>query len=684
MIVSWNWLKEYVDVDVTPEELAARLTMAGLNLETIEPVDGDFAIDLEVTSNRPDCLGHIGIAREAAVLLHQPLRIPEVRPAAGGDEKPATSVKIECKDLCPQYLAGVIRGVRIQPSPEWMQQRLRTIGVTPVNNVVDVTNYVMMECGQPFHAFDFDKLRGGRIVVRHARAGETIDAIDHRKYQLTPDMCVIADAERPVAVGGVMGGAETEISEGTTNLLIEVANFLPLSIRATARGIRTVEGTEKRRGLHSPSSYRFERGVDPQQMLWAMRRCCDLILETAGGELAGEPVIAGKIPRWKPTTVPLRFAQIPRILGIDIPRDEAAAILERLGLQAKGKGTKAQRAFFAPSWRRDLEREVDLIEEIARIHGYEKIPEDRSIPVVAGTRSPQERMTERVRQVLSAAGFDEAITLSFQPDSLAEVFDSCASTPAATVEPAAGEYGTLLRKSLIPSLINCRRENERRGNSDARLYEVARVFRDPQPGNLESQPLMIGLVSGQSFSEIRGVLDAVVRSSGASPELELKPIEVKGLVRGRAAEVLLNGRRWGVLGELDRVDGAAASLKLRDPVTVAEFTLAPVIEAAVLIPEAKPLANYPAVTRDLNLILDEAVSWQDLRRCVGDSAGPLLEAVTFVDQYRGKQVPAGKKSYVFQMSFRSAERTLTTEEVDAAQQSVVTACREKLKAELRG
>ena len=275
MLVSWNWLKEYVDLTMTPDELVGRLSMAGLNHEETRPVAGDLVIDLEVTSNRPDCLGHIGVAREIAVLWQQPLRVPrpQLPPAGGPPVQELTRVSIRCPELCFQYTARVIQGLRIGPSPAWLADRLQAVGIDTINNVVDITNYVMFECGQPLHAFDFAKLQGPEIIVREALPGERFTAINHKVYDLQPGTCVIADAERAVALGGVMGGAETEIAENTTSLLIEAADFAPISIRGTARKLV----------LHSPSSYRFERSVDPLGIDWASRRCCELILQTGRG-----------------------------------------------------------------------------------------------------------------------------------------------------------------------------------------------------------------------------------------------------------------------------------------------------------------------------------------------------------------------------------------------------------------
>ncbi|MFN6104276.1 MAG: phenylalanine--tRNA ligase subunit beta, partial [Planctomycetaceae bacterium] len=357
MIVSWNWLKEYVRLDMPVDELGNRLMMAGLNLESIEDVEGDIAIDLEVTSNRPDCLCHLGVARETAALFGRNWTAPDPQPASrGADIATAAKVAVEAADLCPLYTARLVRGVKIAPSPIWMQRRLKTLGIRPINNVVDVTNYVLMECSQPLHAFDFDALHGGQIVVRRARAGEKITAIDQKVYELVADMCVIADAQRPVAIAGVMGGFDTEIGDGTRNVLIEAADFASMTVRATARKLN----------LHSDSSYRFERGVDRSQIDWASRRCVQLCLETAGGELAPGVLTAGEAHPPARAPITLRLSQIPRVLGIDISQAVVERILKVLGLQLHASSRAGDVLFVPPSWRRDLTREIDLIEEAAR------------------------------------------------------------------------------------------------------------------------------------------------------------------------------------------------------------------------------------------------------------------------------------------------------------------------------
>ena len=321
MIVSWNWLTQFVRLDMPVDVLTERLALAGLNHEATSEVGGDLAIDLEVTSNRPDCLGHLGVAREIAVLFGKALRVPDPRPqTSGAPVETLTGVAVDAADLCPRFTARVVTGAKIGESPWWLRRRLETLGVRPISNVVDVTNYVMFECGQPLHAYDLDALAGRRLVVRRSRPGETIRAINNKIYELAPDMLVIADAKRPVGVAGVMGGADTEINPATRNILIEAAQFDAMSIRKTARAL----------GLHSPSSYRFERPLDPEVTEWANRRCAELILEVAGGTLHPGVIDVGP-PRPARPAITLRLDQIARILGFTIDRATVVRILGRSG-----------------------------------------------------------------------------------------------------------------------------------------------------------------------------------------------------------------------------------------------------------------------------------------------------------------------------------------------------------------
>lgn len=683
MIVSWNWLKDYVSLDAPPAEVADRLMMAGLNLESIEPHGDDHAIDLEVTSNRPDCLGHIGIAREASVLFDKPLTIPAAAVTSNGQPVASvTSVTIESPDLCPRYVARVLKGVKIGPSPKWLRDRLEAVGIASINNVVDVTNYCLMESGQPFHAFDFDKLRGGRIVVRRAKPNEKLQAIDHNEYALTSDMCVICDAERPVAIAGVMGGAATEISSATTNVLIEVADFSSMSIRATARKLT----------LHSPSSYRFERGVDAHQMDWASRRCCELIQQLAGGELLEGSIWAGQPPVAEPTKVSLRPSQFRRILGIDISAEASHRILVALGLKPTGNATDDTQQYLAPSWRRDLTREADLIEEVARIHGYDKIPEDVFVPLSLSQKTLTERVLDRVRDTLTAAGFFETITLSFVSSELAALIVGWDSVPTQvdgrdrvptylTVDHSSRRQENTLRQSLVPSLLVVRRDNERHGNFNAKLFETAGVYLAARPGDPTAEPRRLAFVTGGSFVDAKAVVETLARRVNPQSIVTVRPSDQPHFVPGRGAEVLLNGQPLGWLGELSR--DVTDKLDLRDSVIAAELDLATLEAHPNLVPTFAELPRYPSISRDLNFVLDEAVTWDTLRETVRSAAGSSLDDVEFSSQYRGQQIPASKKSYVLTVSFRASDRTLTSDEVDAAVKSVIEASSAQLGAALR-
>ena len=672
MIVSWNWLKEYVRLDMPVEELGNRLMMAGLNLESIEDVEGDIAIDLEVTSNRPDCLCHLGVARETAALFGRNWTAPDPQPASrGADIATAAKVAVEAADLCPLYTARLVRGVKIAPSPLWMQRRLKTLGIRPINNVVDATNYVLMECSQPLHAFDFDALHGGQIVVRRARAGEKITAIDQKVYELSADMCVIADAQRPVAIAGVMGGFDTEIGDGTRNVLIEAADFASMTVRATARKLN----------LHSDSSYRFERGVDRSQIDWASRRCVQLILETAGGELAPGVLTAGEAHPPARAPITLRLSQIPRLLGIDISQAEVERILKILGLQQHASSRAGEVLFVPPSWRRDLTREIDLIEEAARVHGYEKIPEDAAVPLAISTTTLQDRLSERLAQSLVGAGFFEAVTLTFVDEPLNSLVRPWTQQDPLRVEHSSRQRTNILRQSLVPSLLAARRQNECQGTLNAQLFEIARVFLAAEPGNRQAEPKVLSAVSGRSFGELKGVVEQLLDAINHQVRLTAIPAEGPWFQPGRGAELQVNGQRLGWLGEISHE--VRTVLSLHDSASFFEIDLAVLEPLVQLSPPYTPVPEYPAINRDINFVLDESVSYTELSEVIRTSAGTLLEEVAFSSQYRGPQIPADKKSYVVRLHYRAPDRTLTSEEVDAIQGRVIADCAAKLAAQHR-
>lgn len=676
MIVSQDWLAQYVDLakaGITVEQLTHKLTMSGLNLEEFHPVGQDVAIDLEVTSNRPDCLGHIGIAREVSVLFDIPLNIP----AAAVDQAAAAvceavAVSIECADLCHEYHARLIRGVKIGPSPAWLTNRLAAVGINSVNNVVDITNYVMMECGQPLHAFDFDKLNDGQIIVRRALPGEKMKAIDQRDYLLTEDMCVIADAKRPVAIAGVMGGLDTEIGDDTINVLIETASFASLSVRSTARLLK----------LHSPSSYRFERKVDRRNMDWASRRCCELILQVAGGQLMNGVVSAGEaLPASNPE-VRLRFAQVARVLGIEIPQTECVRILTQLGLKLVSQDSESA-TFEPPGWRADLLRECDLVEEIARIHGYEHIPTDATLPVVATSRTVRERVLDGIRRHLTANGVYEALTLSFVSESQRQLFQPRGPLEAVSVSHSSRSHENQMRQSLIPSLLQCRRQNERHGTANAELFEIAKVYLSAGQGKAEheAEPTMLGLVSGRSFAAVKGVVESLVAMLAPHAELKTEASSLPEFASGRGATLFLNQQPFGWIGELDR--RVTDRVDLEDAVTIAELDVYLLEQFFELRRTYTPLPRFPVISRDLNFVMSEDVAWTQLVNTVTQAGGELLRSVEFSGQYRGKQIETGCKSYVVTCRFLASDRTLTTDEVDTAVRQVVSACETSLGVKLR-
>jgi len=684
MLVSWNWLKEYVTLDMPVAELERRLMMAGLNHESTADVAGDLAIDLEVTSNRPDCLGHLGIAREIAVLWYRQLKIPAAAPRQGpAPVSELTQVRLDCPELCYRYTARVVRGVKVGPSPKWMTRRLATVGIAAINNVVDITNYVLLECGQPLHAFDLARVAGRRIIVREAQPGERFEAINHKFYELQPGMCVIADAERAAGLGGVMGGANTEVTPETSEILIEAAEFSPLSIRNTARKLN----------LHSDSSYRFERGVDPEGVEWASRRCAELVLELAGGELAAGVIDVGRVPPQREPIV-LRLDQIKRILGIEVPRDRVMNILESLGLSlTRSAATHPAIHLMAdsppadlplevvpPSWRRDLAREIDVIEEVGRIHGYDAIPEDVSVPMAPSARTDTDRVLEKVRHVLTAAGYDEAQTASVVEERWSEAFSPWTSAPALCTQISILRGADRLRRSLVPSLLVARRTNESLANPEIELFEIARVYL-PQAGKLPAEEPMLALSSGGDFYQVKAVIEAL--TAAMDPELELDVrVTRHELFDARACELLLKGEVFGYLAELNR-----AGLKrfdLRGSTTVAEIKLAALTAVAKLAPRYVPPPQFPAIERDLNFVVDERVRWADLARTVRQAGGPLMESLQYKETYRDPQrLGAGKKSLVLSFHLRAAEGTLTSEEADRLCREISEACQRQLGAELR-
>jgi phenylalanyl-tRNA synthetase beta chain len=671
MLVSWNWLSNYIDLTMDREELEQRLSLSGLNHEGTESLDDDVVIDLEVTSNRGDCLGHLGVAREIGVLYGLKVKTPQPRMDDCGEPiGESLSVRNEYPEACPRYTARVIRGVQVGPSPDWLVRSLRAVGIAAVNNVVDATNYVMLECGQPLHAFDHAKVSDRQIVVRRAREKESIEAIDHRSYPLKRSMCVIADASEATAVAGVMGGAKSEVDESTRDLVIEAAIFTPLMVRQTARTLK----------LHSPSSYRFERRVDPVGVDWASRRVCQLIVELAGGEVAGGSIdTSPEIPERKP--IVLRSGELKRILGIEIGGAEVTRILTELGCTASGSGPQGRAAYIPPSWRHDITREADLIEEVARIHGYDKIPEDAPIPVAPSAKRPFDSAIERVRLVLTAAGLSEAMTPSVVTEKLDESLSPWTDQPALETQTAMLEGARRLRRSLLPSLIQGRANNWSASGLNADLFEIAHTYLPhDQADGLPREHYSLGLVCGKEFFDVKGMLEVLVERLGVGHRVSVEAFSCDGFIRGGSVRLELGDQLLGSLGIVDPT--LLKQWKLPEGVVAAELSLPVLLEQAHLVPQQQLVSSFPSVQRDLNFVLAESVRWSQLEQVVRSAGGDELARVTYRETYRDPEKDgADRKRLLMTVELQRHDATLSGEEADRRINRIVDACHRELGTE---
>lgn len=684
MIVSWDWLTEYVDLTMSHDELVDKLTMSGLNHEGSEAfVEGDTSIDLEVTSNRPDCLGHIGVAREIAVLYDQELRIPETPLAPTGPPiSDAFEVELDCDDLCYRFTARIIRGVKIGPSPDWLVKRLQAVfkNYKSINNVADITNYVMMECGQPLHAFDLSEINGNKIVVRRARKDEEFEAINHQTYKLDENMCVIANAESAMAIGGVMGGADSEVGEDTVDVLIEAAEFSQMSIRSTARALK----------LFSPASYRFERPIDPEGTLYASARCCQMIQELAGGEL-DEGIIDVGSTSYRGNEVTLRYEQLKRILGIEIPADQPPTILANLGCEVISSDEESV-IVKPPTWRRDLTRECDLIEEVGRIYGFDKIPENADVPMAATVKRNEDRVAIKARAMMTGAGFDEAMTASVVVKEWSGLFSPWANhEPLGLIQPMLGvshpKWLTsggveFLRQSVLPSLLESRRINEQRDGQESSLFEIAKVYLGT-PSSLPKEPTKIAFVSSHDYHGVKGIVEALFREMNPKTRIEFDSCEESLFNSSKSAVVKLGGTTIGYIGEVSQ--SAKSTFDLRKDCSAAEIDMQALYDVAELIPLHKPFSDKPAITRDFNFIVNESVRWADLYNSVAASAGEFFESANFLEIFRNPEKDGpDKKRVLLSVVLRSQESTLTGEQAEEACQSIIATCKKDLSAELLG
>ena len=658
MKVPLAWLKEYVDAGAPPEEVGRRLVMAGAGVEGIE---GDV-LDLEITANRADLLSMIGVAREVGGIFGKPATVPDLAfPESDEAVSGACTVEVAAPDLCPRYVARVVRGVRIGPSPSWMAERLEAAGIRPVNNVVDVTNFVLLEWGQPLHAFDAGALGGAKIVVRRASAGEKIVAIDGKTYDLSPEMLVIADATRPVAIAGVMGGKESEIGAGSKDVLIESAQFDPVSVRRTSR----------RLGLSSESSYRFERGVDFENVDRASRRAVQLLVQIAGGT-ALKGVVDVKVAPPPAAVARVRPARVAKVLGMEVSPARVREILGGLGCAVAG--TDEALDVTSPPGRRDLHLEVDYIEEVARIEGYDKIPCDTGFGLRVAEDNAEDLVREEARTALTGLGAFEVLTWSFAEAATPNRVNYWTDGAPIPLRDPDGKVDRTLRESLAPGLLTVLRTNEAYREELCPIFEMARIYRKTGEGYGEKS--ILGIAAPGDPLGVKGLVETALGRLGV--EFEIVPAPMGFLQPGRSAEIRSGGQAIGWLGApAEALQGPLAE------VGVAEIDFEAVVAGARLTSPYRDFNRQPPVSRDLSVLLDEGTAWKDVEAAVRGAAPATLESVRFLSEYRGKQVEKGRKAVAFTMVFRAPDRTLTGEEGEAAVKSVMGELERALGARLR-
>src|SRR6184192_4112264 len=636
-------------------------------------------MEAEITSNRPDEMGHLGVARELAAGLDRPMQ-RDFMPAFTGTADPPgrdlVKVAIDDPDLCRRYIGGVIKDVKVGPSPDWMQRRLRACGVHPINNIVDITNYVLLEYAQPLHAFDLARLTGPEIHVRRARAQEKLLCLDGVERELTAEMLAIADANSPVAIAGVIGGADSAVTPESTDILLESANFNGPSVRQTARSL----------GLRTEASARFERALPPELALAGARRAASLIAELAGGQVHREWADVYPRPQ-EPVRVNLRPALIDEVLGTHVPLEEAESILKRLNFHVKVQGG-GEWDVLPPVFRLDVTIPEDLVEEVGRVYGYDRVP-----PTLPGRRhekwtpsSPSiDRRLDTAREVLAGAGFTETWNPALVSGKKLE--DLRIAAHATRVINALSDDMDTLRTSLLPSLIDAAALNRDRARDDVRIYEIAAAFlaRVGEKNAQPEEPLRLaavatagpsGAAGEKAFREMKSVLDGCVASLHA-PACTYQRAAAQLFHPGRCAAVVLDGRQLGYLGELHpTVVGGTGR------VVAFEIDVEPVL-AASRTPRAQPLARYPAVARDLAVVVEETVAEGAVLQAIKESGGELLEQARAFDEYHGAQVPEGHKSIAFTLTFRSPERTLTDAKVDEVMSEIKLGLEKRHRARFR-
>ncbi|MBT6595940.1 MAG: phenylalanine--tRNA ligase subunit beta [Nitrospina sp.] len=688
MKVQVDWLKEYTEIDVPADELGHVLTMAGLEIESHETVqlpDGENSevLELNVTPNRGYCLSHIGVAREVSALLNKSLKLPDplkILESEWGTVVVADRVAVENlePELCPRYCALVIENVKVGPSPKWLKDRLTAIGLRPINNIVDITNFVMMEYGQPLHAFDRDLLAGNKIIIRRAKKGEPFASLDGTELKLEPDALVIADGERPVALAGIMGGTNSQVSETTRDVVLESACFDPATVR---------QGSKKY-GLRSDSSYRFERGVDFNGVVSAQARAVLMMKELAGGEIcSGRVDINSETGKLK--NVSLRVDRVNQLLGTNFDTAEVVNLLSQLGMKVTKQPERSLEVKI-PSFRPDLSREADLIEEIARIDGFDKV--DTVYPV-AGVRpvriSARQNIIEKAREVFCCAGFAETIHYSFIERVYAEEFKTAFASEQviALKNPLSSDYDTM-RTSLLPGLLKTAALNLSKGQKPLKLFEVGSVYSSSATGARTEKAVLSAIVlgpyeltpwkprsGGYDFYDLKGTLETLI--THLHLKLEIFPDSRPFLVPEKSVRVQIGDKELGYLGQMTPEQNLVGELD----VYALELDLGALEKSAPY--KFQPIAKFPEIYRDISILVDRSVTSQKVADLILKTGNPLIQKVELYDHFAGKKIQADKKSLTFALSFQSAERTLSDEEVNPLFEKIVQTLKSELGASLR-
>ena len=679
MKVSLNWLKEFVDFTAEPGQVKADLTMVGLNVESLTEVGGDWVLDLEVTTNRPDCLSHYGVAREVAAIYRKALKRLEIFVKESGvRSSEEISIQILDPDLCARYCGRVIQNVRVNSSPDWLVKRLELVGQRSINNVADVTNYVLMELGHPLHAFDLHRLKERKIIVRRALPGEQMRTLDGTNRVPTSDNLVIADAQRPVALAGVMGGEDSQIFSTTRSVLLESAWFDPLSIRRTA----------KAHGLHTEASHRFERGADIEMAPLAIDRAAELIAELAGGEILRGLVDVYPFPRRREDLL-LRRSEIRRVLGADIPWEDVERTLRSLGFITERRGTEGWRVR-PPSFRLDVNREIDLVEEVARQFGYDRLPA-RLRPAPPRLERDVGRDKElAVSNLLCSLGYYEAIQSSLvDPEENARFSDQ---SPVILSNPLSQD-ASALRSSAAPSMVEALRWNLDRDQNDVRLFELGKTYALSSSGApAERRVLSLGLTGHRrppsihdserplDFFDLKGDLEALL-GLFEIPGVEFETAQCGHYESSQSGRFSCRGESLVVFGRLSRE--IERDYKLRQPAWLAEVNFERLAGFPLRSRVFRPFSKFPAVERDFSLVIPEQVTFARLEAALQDLALDEIQNLRPVDLFRGGSIPAGHYSILLRVTFQSPAHTLTSEEISAASESVMAAL-EPLGIALRG